>query len=535
MKKEVIWGTGIYGGRFSKSFEADDIAFFIDQDKKKEGERFFGKKIMNPAHISEEEWGSMYVYIPLNYYSEISEFLDSKGLKEDSDYSSYGHKLYISQKRADADEKRYLTELDRISEQREIPVFGTYWKKHGYNNYFYNLNNTYEKYVLISEVAASIKDSKIKIQGLDAPLFADYETFIDVEDGEINIKYEEVEEVDIEEMARHINGYFPEKSFKACKYNAWRQYKYIRDTLDIIKCTKVLAFSSVTVGHSILQNICEKRGIKAIYTHPGMIHGTLAFDAVGEVGESVPAIYVKEFRELDVTEEEINKASEVRDYLKRSRLNRKVQPHNSKLNDIELLYPGKPVILFAGQNDVGSSMVPYNERAKNYFSPIFSSSIEAAVYLAELCEKNQWNFIFKPHPMYVHSEDVKQLPRSVHYIDYADINDVIDMSDVVVTILSTANYDATVRDKPVVALGYNWAKGKGFNYEAFEKDKIEQQIKKALTDGLTEEMNYNFLVHIAQSLKYYLYDNGEVKELRYGQKFPDSFDDFFNLYNMLKD
>lgn len=535
MKKKVIWGTGMYGGRFVKSLDEETIDFFIDQDKKKEGKIFCGRRIRNPEQINNDEWKELYLYIPENYYTEISIFLREKGLKESVDFQAYGHKIYISKKRADLGEKQYKEKIRKITKIEQIPIFATYWEKHGYENYFRHISDILEKYIVISERPSQIEGSNDWFKAIDAPLFADYETFIDIEDYEIDVKYNDVDEMFLDEITQHLQGYFPEKEIKKCRYNAWRQYKYIIDTLDILNCKKVIAFSSVTVGHSILQKICNQRGIEIIYTHPGMIHGTLAFDAIGEVGESVPALFAKKFKELPVSKEEVANAVIVREYLKKSRLNRKVQPKKSTFDSIKLHYKDRPVVFFAGQNDVGSFMVPYNERAKNYFSPIFSSSIEAAVYLAELCEKNQWNFIFKPHPMYVHKEDEKRLPSKAHYIEYADINDVIDASDVVITILSTTNYDAIIRDKPVVVLGCMWSKEKGFNYEAFERDEIEKQIKNALEHGLTNEMKEMFLKHLAQSLKYYLYDNGEDREIRYGQRFPDSFDGFFDLYNMLKD
>ena len=91
-------------------------------------------------------------------------------------------------------------------------------------------------------------------------------------------------------------------------------------------------------------------------------------------------------------------------------------------------------------------------------------------------------------------------------------------------------YDALVRDKPVVTLGYSWAKGKGINYEAWKAADIEKQIKKAIDFGFTDKMKQAFIKHLAQCLKYYLYDNGLDRPVRYGQMFPDSFDGFYELY-----
>ena len=179
-------------------------------------------------------------------------------------------------------------------------------------------------------------------------------------------------------------------------------------------------------------------------------------------------------------------------------------------------------------------MVPYTEYTARYHSPIFQTSTEAAIYLANLCKKNQWKFIYKPHPYYIHPEQVSCLPSNTIFVEEADINDLIDIADVTVTILSSTNYNALIRYKPVVMLGYNQTRGKGCTYEAFEKDKIEDTIKEALEKGFTQEQQDAFLKHIAQCLKYYLYDDLQERPIRYGRPVPKSIDEFYELERLLK-
>jgi len=183
--------------------------------------------------------------------------------------------------------------------------------------------------------------------------------------------------------------------------------------------------------------------------------------------------------------------------------------YNPQNNSIEYIMQkidkAKPIVFYAGQNDINSNMVPYTEETQKYCSPIFKTSIDAGIYIAELCKKNKWNFVYKPHPMRIKYEEKSQLPNNTIYVENGNINDLVDISNVVVTILSQTNYISLVRHKPVVMLGYSQAKGKGCTYEAFEKDIIENVIRKALKNGFTEEQEKAFLIHIAQVLKYYLY------------------------------
>ena len=136
--------------------------------------------------------------------------------------------------------------------------------------------------------------------------------------------------------------------------------------------------------------------------------------------------------------------------------------------------------------------------------------------------------------MYVRRNEKTQLPPEVLFIEYADINELIDIADVVVTILSTTNYNALTRYKPVVMLGYNQTRGKGCTYEAFEKEEIEDTIKEALEKGFTKEQQDAFLKHIAQCLKYYLYDDLQDRPIRYGRPVPKSIDEFYELERLLK-
>ena len=95
------------------------------------------------------------------------------------------------------------------------------------------------------------------------------------------------------------------------------------------------------------------------------------------------------------------------------------------------------------------------------------------------------------------------IPASTIFVEDADIHDLIDLSDVVVTILSTVSYSALIRRKPVVMLGYTQLKWKGCTFEAFEKEYIEKEISSALVNNTDEHMYQSFIKHVAQLNRYY--------------------------------
>lgn len=62
-----------------------------------------------------------------------------------------------------------------------------------------------------------------------------------------------------------------------------------------------------------------------------------------------------------------------------------------------------------------------------------------------------------------------------------DINKLIDLATVCVTILSQAAYVALIREKPVVMLGYNQLKEKAVRMNVIIMPDFPQRLKKLLT------------------------------------------------------
>lgn len=528
--KKVVWGTGYYASRFFITHDIKDIDLFIDSDMKKDGQMFLGKQIIHPSKI--ENWKELFVYIPFNYFGEISEKLKKKGLKEQDDFTKYMRVQCLSEDEAEKDYQRAVAEIimQKDKMQGKILFWGLqWWYKCEYKKFLLQMQGNREgaRFALVAEEVWLDRVSteiKAEVPTIIAPKIFNLETYIK---GEQVLTNENI-------YVEQLNGSFSDHINAILMVDYI--YKYIYKIIDELKPISIIALSTSTTAHSILREICKKERIPIIFTHPGILPGTFAFDIGGEVGESLPAIYAEKFTALSVSNSEIKEASEVWRYLAASKLNRKFQPQNQCINYINSKRKqGLPIVFYAGQNDICSHMVPYTQNTRKYHSPMFQSSIEAAVYLADLCKRNNWNFVYKPHPMFI-QENVKELlPANTIYIETGDINDIVDVSDVVVTILSQTNYVALIRHKPVVMLGYNQTRGKGCTYEAFEKDKIESTIMEALKNGFTKAQQDAFLLHIAQVLKYYLYDDMSERALRFGRTAPYSIEEFYGLERLMKE
>lgn len=295
-------------------------------------------------------------------------------------------------------------------------------------------------------------------------------------------------------------------------------YNYYCQIFDILHPSKIIIWNQFHALHHIIEGVAREKNIEIIYMEFGSIPGTFALENTGQMGESFPARHADEFMKKKVSENEISCAGDILNYLKSSKLNRNIQVHgnlNLLKNKIKL---NRPIIFYAGQNDYESGISPYTENTLEFHSPVFKSSDEAACFLAQLAKKNDWNIIYKPHPiMTLIGKKAKNIPRNVIVIDSFDINELIDFADITITILSQTAYIALIREKPVCMLGYTQLKGKGCTYEAFEKEIIEEKISAAIQDGYIEEMRDNFKKHTAQMLKYALYDDMLERDIRYGQ------------------
>lgn len=301
-------------------------------------------------------------------------------------------------------------------------------------------------------------------------------------------------------------------------------YQYLNKVLDIVKPKAVVLWLKFYAFHEILFNICKERDIIVYFFEFGVLPGTYVFETIGQMGESLPAINYEEFFNLEVDKSDIIHAQKVLEYLYKNRITRWKQPSKdeSVIDGLKnRLISGRPVVLYAGQNDYESGVRPYGDFAKKFHSPVFESSDQAAVYLGNLAKEKNWNIIYKPHPAVLRfATQWKEyvIPDNVIIVDRIDINDLIDISDVLVTIVSQMGYMSLIRGKPTVMLGYTQLRGKHCTYEAFSQNVIEKAINSAIQYGMTEEQSTYFTKHIAQILKYYVYDDGEQRDVRYGKQ-----------------
>lgn len=527
----TIWGTGDRSCCFSESLDEKPM-FYLDNDIRKKGMFFFDREICHPSDIS--HLGQYFIIIANSYYDEIKKQLLDLGLKENEDFIYYQkieNNVIRLERLASELRSSIVCFKERYADFKNTTlIFGSMisFDTNSYKLY----NEAYEKikknFLMISETHA-IED-KAKLGMIKFPYFClplmlwqnfhlIQNDFYEIHVDRAIIDY--IEEKDYRKAA--LTDFKGKNRNMAHGYGEHFIYYadfYIREMLDYIQPGKVLIWNQFYPFHILINAICKEKNIDILYMEYGVLPGTYLVERKGQMGESYPAVCSRQFQELKITNDDIIEAEKVYEYLHESGINRKEQPRNDEIEEAKKRIDNKrPIIVYTGQNDYESGLYPYTEKTKKYHSPIFRSSNDAALFLAEISERNGWNFIYKPHPL---CADIKideiKLPDRAIVIEKCNINELLDWADVNITILSTTGYISLIRKKPTVMLGYTQLRDKGCNYQAFSMDAVEGEIVKALQWGYTKEQEKAFVRHIARLLKYYLYDDMKERNMRFGKK-----------------
>lgn len=306
---------------------------------------------------------------------------------------------------------------------------------------------------------------------------------------------------------------------------AFEAERYFNALIDALSPKTVIVWNHWGNNSSILAEIARQRHIPVIAAERGFIEGTLMLSRNGYGRDQINTNF-EQFVNLSVDPDDLNQAQGTIEFLQKSGFNRYTQPVGDSVRRLkERLNNGKPNILFVGSFDCENPAFPFSEASKKDYSPIFETSIEAVSYVAALAKKNQWNIIFKPHPLmdrFMSLKDRKKIPSDINYIREANINELIDLADVVICMISGVSYIALTRGKALVELAYTPLRGKGCCYEAFEQNSIETAIQNAVKHGFTQQQRQAFMKHIAQVNKYYFFDDLGVRPIRYGRPLEEA-------------
>lgn len=506
----AVWGTGNICSQLLKTFRDMEPVLYIDNDRGKVGCSYANAYIVSPMNV--ENWKELYIILALDNYIPVKFQIEEMGLREGIDFIWYRDWIFqnkeISVVLREAEQFREACRHESRYQYKRLLFSDFLSFDKGVCDFVNKMNKKEGDIVLLSEAGwVDERGKELTFPVIRLPELYWHNMYFR-KGWEIPCFQEQMEQIKgkeyLQEAAANLRASCPDMA-EGYEYFICNQgEKLIRELLRCWKPKEIILWNAFYAFHFLIRKVCKEENVPVRYMEFGHIPGTIMVEDVGQMGESWPARKPKEFMQIQIDTGDYERTVRRLEALKKSGLNRNLQPHNNMLEEvIGKLKKDSPVVFYAGQNDFASGMQPYTENSRKFHSPIFKTSDEGALYLAELCGRKGWNIIYKPHPMMRDHSRHRFLPPNVIVVNDVNINELIDISDVVVTILSTVSYIALIRDKPVVMMGYTQLKEKGCTYEAFAEKAVEGEIESALCMGYTEEKKRNFIYHIVQISKFY--------------------------------
>ena len=294
------------------------------------------------------------------------------------------------------------------------------------------------------------------------------------------------------------------------------QKKHLEILCDLLKPIKLLIWGGWTEATFFLRDLATDRGLGYAHFEHGFIPGTIQCDKEGIAGYGEVVNHAGYFRKYPVLSN-IELFNRVKRYIIESRADTGVfRTLQSDRKQIEKIIAGQGKIIFlVGTGTVGWDVREGSAFWKKAVSEEYNSKEEVFKDVLETVRKNGWKLIYKPHPgekdLFCESD---MEAKDVAIIRYTSIDELLQMSDVVVTVSTAVSYKALFYEKPLVELGKSGMYGQGCSYEVHGD--LEEKLREALQKGVTEEQKKCFEHHVLTLLNYNHWDDLTHPELPYG-------------------
>ena len=528
----VYWGAGSIGSLCLEMYPDIRPKFFIDSNW--ESDMFYDLPVKKPDNIV--CWKELNIVITTTAYNEIEKILISKDLKKNENYIMYLD--FFSIEKTSVEESiysclYYTEKKDSHTILIRSSMFAARtWKDMIKFFHCYGIKRLPQKSILFSSGAVVDENHAEEILGypvFNVPDICKWEGHMDVDmdfnknpliHGDLLLKEEKEWIWKLEERKLQDDKTF---SFHVTSEIYW----YYKQVISILEPSQIIIWGGWTRESYILAELAKRNNIPYGFMEFGWIPGTYQFDRRGIAGQSEYAVNSDSIlkRPVGYKSKEIK---EIRDYIVRNKIDTgKFRKNGEDERALARINQQKKTVFFVGMGDSSMGINPESDYWKQYVSSFFSSTQEAVSFVAEICRRNEWNFVFKPHPSPANKDGLAQdkLGDTIIQVKYTEIDRLIELSDVVISIASAVNYKVLIYGKPLVQLGHTTLSQKGCCYEIQSIDEIEAQLKIALANGMTEEQNENFEFHMEQLLENYLWDDLSDRGLRYGLSLDTDFFD----------
>lgn len=535
-KKLVFWGTGVISNKCLKQFPDVRPQFFIDSNWNST-EKFYDIPVRRPDEIG--QWCNLFIVVVASevVFEKIGIFLKAKGLEKDRDYKNYEDFFGYHCKNI-TESLTFMEEFihEHVCYEGATLIFAPVFKCRISDimiSFFreYEKKKTMRECVLFTPLEFMHEKEAAKLMGFpvfDIPQICMWSgrkrigKFCELERG---IGYEQELLPDERDWLEYMETRKISENRELSLKITTKIYLYYKKVFDIFRPKEVIIWGGWRRISYILAEISKRNKIPYGFMEHGWIPGTFQFDRGGIAGQSEYAVNPEKILNLTIKNKEMN-VKAIREYIIKVQLDHgKFRTNDLDEKNFSLIDKKNKTVFFVGMDDYGMGMDPLSKYWTEYISAYFHSTFDAVLYIAKICERNQWNFVFKPHPGKVMDigTDPDKLPSNLIFIKDMKIDRLIEIADVVVSITSAVDYKALIYGKPLVSLGHTTLYKKGCCYEPENMKDIEIQLKMAVENGMTEEQDASFERHVAQLLENYLWDDLTVRDLRYGLSLETDF------------
>ena len=523
-RKLAFWGIGSICNQFIENNPHLIPNIFIDSNAY--GQVFKGKHVIRPDEI--DNFSLYKIIVTVNRPETIFDYLKEKGLRKNRDFYDYreyfGGELVRTRKCVQAiceSRLKYTIVLAPIFIARQQAVLSDFYCN-------YAKSHKKDKLALLCELGSASIDDARKL--LNCEVFQQPEVFrYTGKHSEIYMKYTSYSEDTIDEDNNNwLRGFEAEKINDNYR-NAYLISKdiclFFKDIIEHGSVEKMLIWGPWLRSSLIAQHCMDVAGIDYRFIEYGYIPGTIQIGKLGLAGTGEYAQYNADqlLSQCDIDDKHIN---EIINYIKVNRVDsgkfrntqqdeKQLKKLNQKHKTVFLVGIGDEIIGFKGDSSFWRENV----------SRLFCSSLDALRFILGICRKENWNMIFKPHPSEYNNkafEEYRDLDDLVLIHDMS-IDEILEKTDVVVSIVSSVDYKALMFGVPLVKIGQSSLNHKKCTYEACDIDEIEDLIKQALMYGMTDEQKEYFRIHLKHLLSESHWDNLSHDELPYGRRITENF------------
>lgn len=510
-RKIVYWGTGAMCEVYLNRYPSIRPPFLIDSYS--QNKMLYGRPVKQPHEI--EDWSLYYIVIMARtdrITNEISNILEEKGLERGKDFCSHRDIFirdvpaidksigqicsYMNGRKEAANPIMLMMPVENV---RGTGVFLSFLSR-------YIKAREPQKCIMYSHLGILSDEEASALLGCPVfclPQFKGDDTVIA---GTLS----EQEWDWIRELEKRKIAYDREKEIKI----SGEMYGYYKAIMEVMKPSKLIVWGNWNRDTYILGHLADTYGIPYGYMEHGWIPGTYQVDPRGIMGQGEYAVNFRMFEHLTVPP--VYDIGRIKKFVLEQKLDTRIfvetEEDNAALQKVDR---NKKTMFFVGMDDHNMQMNPASGYWKKYISDVVQSTEQALFLLADVCRKNGWNFIFKPHPSNP-VPDLKGCSNDIVLVHETEIDRLIKMADVVVSIASAVDYKTLMYGKPLVQLGINGLKGKGCSYEVSEAAALEEQMISALKNGMTDRQKDNFDRLLQILLQRYLWDDMSDRSLRYG-------------------